>query len=113
MRLLRLLALVPLLAAGCNSGPSNPLIGSWKLTGDGTADKLCGVFVRLKVTHNTLEWFNSAGVSGGQELQQFVVEPPNVFSTNGTAVNAISFTMQGKDSVIWHSTYGPCTFTRE
>ncbi|MEO6924730.1 MAG: hypothetical protein ABI142_12960 [Bryocella sp.] len=112
-RLLPLLALFPLLATGCHATPSNPLVGSWKLTADGTGPQTCYVFTTLTFTKSTQELFNKEGVSGGPALVQYVVQLPNVFVTNGTAVNAISYTMQGADTVVWHSPYGPCTYTRQ
>jgi hypothetical protein len=98
---------------GCHSTPSNPLIGSWKLTADGTDPQVCYVFSTLTFTSSTQELFNKNGVSGGPALVEFVVQPPNVFVTNGTAVNSVSYTMQDANTAIWHSPYGPCTFTRE
>jgi hypothetical protein len=94
---------------GCKSKPSNPIIGTWTLTADGTGPKVCYVFTKFTFTSNTSEAWNDKGVSGGPQLVSYVVELPNIFIPG--AAGAISYTMSG-EQLIWHSPYGPCTYSR-
>jgi hypothetical protein len=96
-------------AIGCKSTPSNPMIGTWQLSADGTGPKVCYVSSKMTFTSNTSETWNEKGVSGGPALISYVVELPNIFIPG--AGGAISYTMAG-DQLIWHSPYGPCTYSR-
>jgi hypothetical protein len=96
-------------ATGCKSTPSNPMIGTWKLTADGTGPKVCYVSSKYTFTSDTSEVWNDKGVSGGPQLVSYVVELPNIFIPGPGG--AISYTMSG-DQLIWHSPYGPCTYSR-
>jgi hypothetical protein len=96
-------------AIGCKSTPSNPMIGTWQLTADGTGPKTCYVSSKMTFTSNTSEVWNEKGVSGGPQLVSYVVQLPNIFIPG--IGGSISYTMAG-DQLIWHSPYGPCTYSR-
>lgn len=96
-------------ATGCKSKPSNPMIGTWQLSADGTGPKVCYVSSKMTFTSDTSETWNDKGISGGPALVSYVVELPNIFIPG--AGGAISYTMSG-DQLIWHSPYGPCTYSR-
>jgi len=96
-------------AIGCKSTPSNPMIGAWKLAVDGTGPKVCGVSAKMTFTSNTSETWNDKGLSGGPAMISYVVELPNIFIPGPGG--AVSYTMSG-DQLIWHSPYGPCTYSR-
>jgi hypothetical protein len=96
-------------ATGCKSTPSNPMIGTWQLAVDGTGPKVCGVSTKMTFTSNTSETWNDKGISGGPALISYVVELPNIFIPG--VGGSISYTMAG-DQLIWHSPYGPCTYSR-
>jgi hypothetical protein len=100
-----LLSALPL-TIGCK--PSNPMIGTWNLAVDGTGPKVCGVSTKMKFTSDTSEIWNDKGVSGGPALISYVVELPNIFIPG--PAGSISYTMAG-DQLIWHSPYGPCTYS--
>jgi len=103
-----LLAALPS-AIGCKSTPSNPMIGTWQLAVDGTGPKVCGVSTKMTFTSNTSETWNDKGVSGGPAMISYVVELPNIFIPGPGG--AVSYTMSG-EQLIWHSPYGPCTYSR-
>jgi hypothetical protein len=96
------------LTIGCK--PANPIIGTWNLTADGTGPKVCYVSTKMKFTSDTTETWNEKGISGGPSLISYTVELPNIFVPG--VGGAASFTMAG-DQLIWHSPYGPCTYTRQ
>jgi hypothetical protein len=84
-------------------------IGTWQLTADGTGPKTCYVSSKMTFTSNTSEVWNEKGVSGGPQLVSYVVQLPNIFIPG--IGGSISYTMAG-DQLIWHSPYGPCTYSR-
>lgn len=96
-------------AIGCKSASSNPMIGTWQLSADGTGPKVCYVSSKMTFTSDTSETWNEKGISGGPALISYVVELPNIFIPG--IGGAISYTMAG-DQLIWHSPYGPCTYSR-
>jgi hypothetical protein len=82
---------------------------TWRLAVDGTGPKVCGVSTKMTFTSNTSETWNDKGISGGPAMISYVVELPNIFIPGPGG--SISYTMSG-DQLIWHSPYGPCTYSR-
>ena len=96
-------------AIGCKSAPDNPLIGTWTLTADDTGPKVCGVQQKVTFTSKSSQNWDSQGRTGGPVMISYIMEPPNVYIP-GVGGN-VTYTVSGAN-IIWHSPYGPCTYSR-
>jgi len=96
-------------ALGCNAAPTNPLIGTWTLTADGTGPKVCGVQQKVTFTEKSSQTWDSKGRTGGPIMISYVLELPNVYIP-GIGGN-VTYTVSGAN-IIWYSPYGPCTYSK-
>ena len=94
---------------GCQTAPTNPLIGTWTLTADGTGPKVCGVQQKVTFTSKSSQTWDNQGRTGGPVMISYVMELPIVYIP-GIGGN-VTYTVSGAN-IIWYSPYGPCTYSK-